>query len=91
MEPGIAALTARPRSCETPIATFQVTGVHACRLVYAEVDGGAGYVAQMTLTHACSELSVGNGQSDRVRTRHELSGGGRRLELLRATIGRDEE
>jgi hypothetical protein len=83
--------TAEDHPTPDPRTRQQVTGIHACRLVSAEVDGGAGYVAQMTLTHACSELSVENGQSDRVRTRHELSGGGRRPELLRATIGRDEE
>jgi hypothetical protein len=56
----------------------------------AKVDGGAGYVARMDLTDTCSELSVGNGQSDRVRTRHELSGGGRNSDLLQAHIEQDE-
>lgn len=56
----------------------------------AEVDGGAGYVARMKLTDACSELSAGNGQSDRVRTRHELSGGGLNPDLLRTKIEWDE-
>jgi hypothetical protein len=58
--------------------------------VSAKVDGGAGYVARMELTDTCSELSVGNGQSDRVRTRHELSGGGRISDLLRTQIEQDE-
>lgn len=66
-----------------------MTEVHACRLVSAKVDGGAGYVARMTLTDAYSALSI-NEQSDQVRTRHELSGGGRNPDLLRTTIERDE-
>jgi hypothetical protein len=67
-----------------------MTEVHACRLAPPKVDGGAGYVARMELTDARSELSVGNGQSDWVRTGHELSGGGQNSDLLRTQIEQDE-
>lgn len=49
----------------------------------AEVDGGAGYVARM-------ELNAENRRSDRVRTRHELSGGGLNPDLLRTKLEWDE-